>query len=633
MNLKQLKTTILLGVLSTFMLQSQEIERLKHELTYAKSDTSKVWQYRDLAYYYQSQNSDSAIHFAYRGYDLAKFLQFPSGQIWCLYQVGRAYEIKDKLDSTFAIYNRALHIAKKHDDSLSRAKLLNAIGVTHYFSGNLHDALIYYSRGFSLSDSLAYKEGIAYALNNMAVIYRLQRRYEKALEIYDKSLEIKIAEKDTVGIINSLYNKGLALSYLNRHEESLSTFTESKFLSEKYQETDANIANIEIGIGVAHFNLGNIAEAKNHLKNGIQFSEKITPERVSAMAYLGSIDVQEGRTAEGLKLIEDAYELTVSSGRQELLRTVLKERALASEAANNYNLASESWKAYSIISDSLNQESSRWAMEEMQARFELKDKETTISLQQLQLEKEANQKRWYLISGIFLALVLLVIILFLRKILNQRKQLTLEVAKKEEALKENELLLQEMHHRTKNNLQLLNSILSLHSRNIDNPVAQKALQSSRDSVGAIGLLHHQLYKTKDLKKVNFQPYVNELCDYFRKAFSLEERKISLSCNCEDFSVDIEKAIPLGLIMNEMITNAIKHAFEGENSGAIQLNVKTEIGKIIIEVEDNGVGIKAATESSTGTGRKLIKIFSDKFKADFDYISKDKGTLARFSIPA
>lgn len=631
--MRKLKTTILLSLCSIFMLQSQEIERLKHELTFAKTDTSKVWQYRDLAYYYQAVDSDSAIYFAYRGYDLAKFLQFPSGKIWCLYQVGRAYENNNQLDSTFAIYNRSLQIAQRYNDSLSRAKLLNAIGVTHYFSGNFHDALIYYNQGFLLSDSLDYQEGIAYALNNMAVIYRLQRRYDKALEIYDKSLEIKTEEKDTVGIINSLYNKGLAYSYLGQFEESLSTLTESKILSEKYREPDANIANIDIGIGVAHYNLGNISEAKKFLNDGIQFSERITPEKVSAMAYLGAIDVMEGRTAEGLKRIEEAYEITVSSGRKELLRTVLKERALASERAGNFLIATESWKAYSSISDSLNQESSQWAMKEMQARFELKDKETTISLQKLQLEKEASQKRWYLISGIFLALVLIIIVLFLRKILKQRKQLTLEVSRKEEALNENDLLLQEMHHRTKNNLQLLNSILSLHSRNIDNPIAQKALQSSRDSVGAIGLLHHQLYKTKDLRKVHFQPYVNELCDYFRKAFSLEDRKISLSCKCEDFSVDIDKAIPLGLIMNEMVTNAIKHAFESGEPGEISLNVTSQLGKITIEVEDNGVGITSESESTTGTGRKLIKIFSDKFKADFDYINKDKGTLARFSIPA
>jgi len=629
----QLKTTLLLSLFSALMLQSQEIERLKHELSFAKTDTSKVWKYRDLAYYYQNINADSALYFAGKGYDLAEFLEFPSGKIWCLYQAGRAYENINQLDSTFAIYNRALLITQKYNDSLSEAKLLNSIGVMHYFSGNLHDALMYYNKGVLLSEALDYHEGVAYALNNMAVIYRLQRRHDKALEIYNKSLDIKIRQNDTVGIINSLYNKGLAYSYLGAFEQSLSTLTQSKMLSEKYREPNANIANIDIGIGVAHYNLGAISTAKEFLNKGIQFSERITPERIAAMAYLGSIEVMEGSLDKGLKRIEEAYEITVSSGRRELLRTVLKERALTFERVNNHLMSSESWKAYSIISDSLNQESSQWAIKEMQARYELKDKESTITLQKLQIEKEVGQKRWFLISGVFLVLVLFIIILFLHKILKQRKQLSIEISKKEEALKENDLLLQEMHHRTKNNFQLLNSILSLHSRSIDNPIAQKALQSSRDSVGAISLLHHQLYKTKDLRNVYFRSYINELCAYFNNAFSLGERKITLKCTCEDFSVDIDKAIPLGLIINEMVTNAIKHAFENNDTGEILLNITSQTGRITIEVEDNGIGIDSEFKNPTGIGQKLINIFSEKFKADFKYVNTGKGTLARFSIPA
>lgn len=631
--MKQLTTTILLGLLAPFFLHSQEIEALKYELTFAKTDTTKVWQYRDLAFKYQAINSDSAIYYANKGYELAKFLRFPSGQIWNLYQIGSAYEAKEQLDSTFAFYNRAMNLAKQHNDNLSRAKLLNSIGVIHYYSGNLHDALTYYNQGYLLADSLAYQEGIAYALNNMAVIYRLQKRYDKALEIYDKSLEVKIKDQDTVGIINSLYNKGLAYSYLNLYEESLSAMTQSKELSKIFDKNHQSIANIDIGIGMAHYNLGNIAEAKTFLNNGMQFSERMTIEKVAGMTYLGVIDIAEGRIDAGLNQIEEAYEISVASGRKELLRTVLKERALALEKVGDYRLAAESWKDYNSISDSLNLESSQWAMKEMQARFELLDKENTISLQKLQLEKEANQKQWYLTSGLFLVVVLTIITLFLHKILKQRRQLTLEVSKKEEALNENDLLLQEMHHRTKNNLQLLSSILSLHSRSIDNPIAQKALQSSRDSVGAIGLLHHQLYKTNDFRKVHFKPYVIELCDYFKKAFSLEDRQISLCCNCEEFSVDIDKAIPLGLILNEMVTNAIKHGFKDNKPGEIVINITTENNKITIEVEDNGVGIIPEIQNSKGSGRKLIKIFSDKFKADFDYVDKNPGTLVRFSIPA
>src|SRR5690606_37835215 len=130
---------------------------------------------------------------------------------------------------------------------------------------------------------------------------------------------------------------------------------------------------------------------------------------------------------------------------------VLKARAVAAERANDHRLANESWRAYSSVSDSLNNESNQWAMKEMQARFELLDKESTISLQQLQLEKEANQRKWYLFSGVLLVGGLMTVVFFLRKILKQRRQLAREVAMKEEALGENDLLFREMHHRTKNN--------------------------------------------------------------------------------------------------------------------------------------------------------------------------------------
>lgn len=622
----------MLSVSSIFLLQSEEIPRLRHELQYAALDTSKVWMFRDLAYYYQSVDPDSAIHYAQRGTALAELLDFPSGQIWCLYQEGRAYGNKNQLDSSFAIYDEAIRIAEESDDALSQAKLLNAVGVSHYLSGNFHDAVLYYNQGFLLSDSLGYQEGESYALNNMAVIYRIQRRYDQALDLYGKSLDIKKAERDTVGIISGLYNKGLAFSYLDRHEESLAALQDSKALADAYSGPVADTPSIAIGIGVAHYNLGNISESRKHLEAGIKWSETLTPEKISAMTYLGSVDVMQGRTQQGLARIEEAYQMTVHSGRKELLRTVLKERANAAERANNHLLANESWKAYSVISDSLNNESNRWAMEEMQARFELLDKENTISIQQFQLEKEAIQRVWYLLSGCLLVGGLITVGFFLRKILKQRKQLAREVTKKEEALNENDLLLQEMHHRTKNNLQLLNSILSLHSRNINNEVARSALQSSRDSVGAIGVLHHQLYHAKDFRKIAFQPYIQKLCEYFRTAFSLEERNIHLHFQCDAFQIDIDKAVPMGLVINEMVTNSIKHAFTRRDNGRIELQVRNGKTNITIEVEDNGIGITSRAETTSGTGRKLIQIFSNKFKADFDYVNKDEGTIAKFSIP-
>src|SRR5690554_1705675 len=615
-----------------FVTQMDEISQLRHSLTHTPADTFKVWILRDLAYYYQSIDADSAIYYARLGTNLAHQLRFPSGQIWCLYQEGLAYETKNLLDSSFFTYDHAIEIAQESGDKLSQAKLFNAVGVSHYMTGNFHDAVKYYHMGYELSDSLQYLEGTSYALNNMAVIYRQQRRYDQALVLYEKSLAIKRAERDTAGIISGLYNIGLAFSYLDQHSESLDALLDAELLSMQYSGVVTQIPNIAIGIGVAHYNLGNISESRRYLEAGIAGARNLTPEKVSGLAYLGSVEVMQRQVARGLELIEEAYALSLHSGRKELLRAILKERAKAVEQAGDLKLSNESWKAYNAISDSLNQESNRWAMEEMQGRFELLEKENLIHLQQLRLEREATQRIWYLVFGLLLLGVLITITLFLRKIMKQQKQLTLEAEKKDEALKENDLLFREMHHRTKNNLQLLNSILSLHSRNVHHEAARKALESSRDSVGALSLLHQQLYQTKDLRHIAFQTYVRNICSYFQAAFSLDDRNIRLDFQCEAFYLDIDRAIPIGLVINEMLTNCIKHAFPGLDQGKIDLRANKEKSQITIIVEDNGVGFSGLVEAHLGTGKKLIQLFCDKFEADFEFIDKPEGTMAKFCIP-
>ena len=89
---------------------------------------------------------------------------------------------------------------------------------------------------------------------------------------------------------------------------------------------------------------------------------------------------------------------------------------------------------------------------------------------------------------------------------------------------------------------------------------------------------------------------------------------------------------MGLVINEMVTNSIKHAFTRRDNGRIELQVRNGKTNITIEVEDNGIGITSRAETTSGTGRKLIQIFSNKFEADFDYVNKNNGTIAKFSIP-
>ncbi len=266
------------------------------ELASAPHDTSRVWMYRDIAYYFQSESADSALKYSTLGYELACDLAFAEGQIWSLYQKALCFELSDRFDEAVETYDSALEIARKSGKSLSESKLLNAVGVAYYYAGDYHHALMHYSRAYALADSMAYDEGRAHALNNLGVIYRMQRRYDKALDIYQKSLEIKFLSADTAGVINSLFNIGLAYSYLNRYEDSLDEFMRAMRLADQIDARASDVANIQSGIGVALYNLGRIDECKPYLIRGAEVSGKRrSRESVAALAYLGVIETRPFR--------------------------------------------------------------------------------------------------------------------------------------------------------------------------------------------------------------------------------------------------------------------------------------------------------------------------------------------------
>lgn len=620
--------------LSTLSASPQILDSLKRQLPYVASDTNKVWMLRDIAYYFQSEHPDSAAIFARRGFQLARTLNFYPGMIWNLYQEGLAYEFLNQLDTALLTYYRAIDLSIESGDVESRAKLYNILGVAHYFDGNFTEAINYYSQGFSLSDSIGYKEGVGHALNNLGVIYRKQRRFDRALEIYSRSLAIKQVEKDTNGIIISHYNIGLSHSYLGNYEESLFNLLSALELAESYTDMVWDLSHIEIAIGVAYYNLGEYNEAKNYLLSGTTNSSNTgSAEYISAIAYLGALKIQEGNYTEGMPNIESAWDKASRSGIRVLKRDVLKQRALSAELAGFPKIATESWRLFSELNDEINSEARNWAIEEMNARFELQDKEMTIALQNLELEREKARKNRYLISGSFSLLLFIVSAVFLYFFWRQKEQLKIAFSQKEAALNKNALLLREMHHRTKNNLQLLNSLLSLQERNNPNIDVQRALQSSRDSVGAISLLHHQLYQNDDFRKVTMCPYLKDLVNYFKGAFGLEERGITIDYYCGDITLDTDYAIPVGLIINELVTNSVKHAFNDQSGGSVKISLHTRSENILeLEVRDDGTGMKSADSSSNGTGSELLRIFSQRFNARVEQKELNPGTAIKFEMP-
>jgi two-component sensor histidine kinase len=176
-------------------------------------------------------------------------------------------------------------------------------------------------------------------------------------------------------------------------------------------------------------------------------------------------------------------------------------------------------------------------------------------------------------------------------------------------LQQKELLFRELNHRVKNNLQLVSSLLSVQSRRIKDPAAREEFKTAQQRVRAIASLHTRLYQSDDgIDAVEMHEYLRELTDQLRALLLAERSNVRLDFRCEPFSVNVDRATSIGLIVNELISNAAKHAFPSGASGTISVGLSVVDGRCILSVADNGAG-RRASDDDPGVGLKLVNLFA------------------------
>ena len=199
--------------------------------------------------------------------------------------------------------------------------------------------------------------------------------------------------------------------------------------------------------------------------------------------------------------------------------------------------------------------------------------------------------------------------------ITERKLIEQQIAA---SLSEKEVLLQEVHHRVKNNMQIISSLLSLQSKRITDENVLSALQDSQERVQAMALVHERLYQSDDLGYIDFAGYLTELAKSTRGIY--EANDIELVFNTDFVYLTIEQAIPCGLISNELLSNAFKYAFKDVTAGTLWVELKhdpQDDDKVILTVRDNGVGFSDGftPEGSESLGYRIVSLLSRQLEAD------------------
>jgi two-component sensor histidine kinase len=181
------------------------------------------------------------------------------------------------------------------------------------------------------------------------------------------------------------------------------------------------------------------------------------------------------------------------------------------------------------------------------------------------------------------------------------------------SLKERDVLLQEVHHRVKNNLQVISSLISMQIRKQDNSSPQVVLAECKRRVDAISLIHEKLYQSRDYSHVPFSDYARSLATSIVHATDATGSGIELDMQCENVSLPVDKAISCGLILNELITNALKHAFPEDGGGKLHIGLHNlDHGIIRLVVRDSGVGTRETDRAKAGSlGLQLVNILTEQ----------------------
>jgi two-component sensor histidine kinase len=473
---------------------------------------------------------------------------------------------------TFAF--KALEIREKLQDDLGVANGFTEIADIYWYYQRFPESIEYGLKAVALIEKKGGSEALAGAYKILSESYLEIPDYDQALKYIEQSLVVrKSMGAGPLELASSINSRGNIYKFMDRYDDALADYTEV------FEICDS--ANYQIGMRASLANLGHVYLLKKDYAQAIHYK-------------LRSLEIQE------------------NSGQTQQMAENLLHLSEAYAGLGNFEEAYHNRTRYDSVTANEHSQALDKLTNELSVKYETEKKEQSIK----NLSERVRLQNISLVLGAALLLISLVATLvFLR--LNKKLQLR---------NREKEILLKEIHHRTKNNLQILSSLLSLQSDHLIDSNAIDALSEGKNRVESMGMIHQRLYTAEDITSVDMKEYLHELCRYLEDSFSAHDKHITIKDDISFGKMDVDYAIPLGLIVNELVTNSVKYAFSDRDQGEISVRLYREDLQLILVVADNGNPAQKtaiASKISTSFGSMLVTTLSKKLKGAIE-IGTDDG---------
>lgn len=643
----------------------------KHGLAQALNNLGNI-------YYLQGEYGQAIIQFE-KSLIIRENLGDQKAVAATLNNMGNIYEDQGDYQKALEYFERSLNLKQTAGDLPGIAMVSGNMGIIYNNQGDYQKALDYYQLGLSIYDSLENNTGVARLSVNMGLIYQYLGDYARALDHYQRSLNLSTEMENEDGIGSALHHIGMIYFYLKDYQQALKYAQQGLEIREKLgkpaniAKTLSNIGEIykaqgdapkaleyfqrslhlkeangdQLGMAFSYTELaqlnqeqGEYAKALEHYESGLSIYQNLEAQdgRATVLQGMGVIGYEQGKLVqarsygeEAIYLAQEIGNISVIQAASHLLYQVYKKSGDANQALQMYELSVQ-------MSDSLEREENQRSVfryeYQQQALADSLSNQKEKALAKLEYDNKLSEQRLQLgfVAGAGVLLAILVAVLF--RTSRQRRRTNQLLSDQNEVIEaknqQNELLLKEIHHRVKNNLQTISSLLYLQSAHIKDDDIKQAVAEGRHRVESMALIHQKLYQRENLAAIEMKDYLSNLGNSLLMTFLDQPDRIQLHIDMEELELDVDTAVPLGLIVNELITNSLKYAFPDGRTGNIRLSL-TQLPeeKLELQVSDDGIGT-AHEKTGTSFGSQLIQLLTTQLGGSIEQ-QKEHGYHTRVLV--
>ena len=497
-------------------------------------------------------------------------------------------------------------------------------------SGNYLSALTTYQKALHMFDSLGNTLGNAMVLDELADLYQTLGDMEEAKSYHLKAEKLFRSINDDAQSATVLIS--LSLIYDGEGEYAQAITARKKALTLLGDANPEYTIKLNSGLSASYLALGVLDSAEHHADIAMTMANEVSNDPLLGIAHLakGRVAMAKKGYAHSLELTDKALAFFQESGNISLTAQALEVLSECHSALGHFQQAYAYQSDFLTIHDSISTNDKDRDLARAEAKFAFEKEKQLIESEKEVLEKEkriqqvelGQQQTFLAAAGLaILALVAVASLLYHQKQAKLRESHVLDQKNQviEKALHEKQLLLKEIHHRVKNNFQMISSLLELQTEDIEDDKMRLLAEEGQNRIKSMALIHQRLYQNDELL-IHFDEYVEKLVQELATAYD-DGKPVAINVNASGAAYDVDTAIPLGLIINELVTNSFKYGF-GDIDRKLEISLKSKQANELhrLTVRDSGKGLPEGFDltKAQGIGLTLIRLLSRQLRGRFSY---------------